>query len=450
MSYSQWIEEVDRRLAALLREEARLSYLADATGVFDERGLEKVSSQRIELLARDETVSKARLASLECRDARIRRMARLLEHTALLSRINDAPELVRLRNELEGAQRRCAGTLHTAAGLEAYLSKTEPLARERLKVSNELARSNGFEDYPEAVLTCQEWSRGALLEMIEGLLARHAHLAHAVVREANPSCLSPQHVEAAAHRRLAFADEAFPASRIERVAADTLGEFDVSLAGFGITLEEADLPYAGAVHVLSVGEDIRIVINGRRDGFRRYSLFFHELGHALYYAYAPKEALLIDNRIAREGLAEMWAGLIERRQWLARYTPLGASEIDALVENARRSRACVLVSRAREVLFEMELYANPAADFAEVWDRMTTRCLGLKDDSRLYSEFVFLWPLDIKDYVIADCIKNTLIARLEARFGADLHAPRVMDCLVSTFYRPGNMLPWRRMLDGDD
>ena len=144
------------------------------------------------------------------------------------------------------------------------------------------------------------------------------------------------------------------------------------------------------------------------------STLFHELGHALYYAFAPPEsALVLDGRIGREMLAELWACLMETPEWLESFASFPKEEADTFLDTLKKRAICNSLSCLRETLFEIELYQDPDADFRQVWRRITNECLGFEDQTPMYSEFVFLYPMDVKDYVYTRWIAENLCAKLK-------------------------------------
>jgi len=146
--------------------------------------------------------------------------------------------------------------------------------------------------------------------------------------------------------------------------------------------------------------------------------------------------------MGREGLAELWARLIESREWLRRFTDLGDAALDELLEQRRRFRAYWLMTFLQMVRFELELYGNPEADFPEVWRTVTRECLGIDSRSETYSQTVFLDPLDMKDYIYASLIGEAILGELETRFAGNLLNPEVFEFIVKTYYEMGNRLPW--------
>jgi hypothetical protein len=100
----------------------------------------------------------------------------------------------------------------------------------------------------------------------------------------------------------------------------------------------------------------------------------------------------------------------------------------------------------RETRFELELYKDPNVDFHDVWNTVTKDTLGLDDDTGVYSEFVFLYPMDIKDYVYARLIADALVAELRRLFRQHLLSEDAMAHIVENYYGDWNLVPWHTRL----
>ena len=446
----EWINELDRELSLLREAEALIYYRADIGQGLNDAGLKRIAEDRRELMGDPSIMARADAASAQVRDPVIRRKAELLRMKAIMMRIEDSPELLEVRHELEQAQQTFKGQMRNAEGMRSFLEASEQAARARIKIGNRLARQTGFESYPHAKLACRELTLPALARTI-------AHVRNICQRECrellskwDAGSLSQAELDGEVTRRLACRDEAFAADQIEDTALRTLSAFDLDIEALPIKVDICDLPYVGAVHPLKIGRDIRVVLNGAKGGFSRYVTVFHELGHALYYAYVPDSTLLLDNRIGREGLAELWAGLVETPEWLREFSSLSESEARELLGRRRVFHSYMTMTFVRESLFELALYEDPSADFADAWNAVTKDCLGIDNRNDIYSEFVFLYPMDIQDYIYAYLIRATVIDDLTRSTGGDLLSGEAFDFIAGNYYREGNIRPWHRRFPGFD
>ncbi len=444
----EWIDELDRELSALREAEAPIYYRADVGDELDADELKSIAARRREMLARPDTVSKAAALMAEAPDEVARRKAGLLRLEIIRTRIEDDAEVLALQHELERARRAFREEMKTPEGMRSYLKATEQCARERLRAANRLARRQGFHDYAEAKLACQEVPISWMLSTLGEVPKTCRRDCMRVLAEVDAERLSPQELDRAVIEHLAVADDKFPAENLAASARDTLSAFGISEDGLPIKIEFADLPYPGAVHAMKIGRDVRVVMNQPRGGFHERALLFHELGHALYYAYVPDSVLLLDTRVGREGLAALWAGLIERREWLRRFSDMTDSEIAELLEKRRRWHAYLMMTLVQWTRFDLELYRLPEADFRDVWNVVTRDCLGIDNRTGVYPDFMFLYPLDIKDYIVAHLIRETVIGELERRFGTDLMNADVFGFIVKNYYKTGNLVAWHKRLLG--
>ena len=446
----EWIDALDSELSLLREAEARIYYEADLGEPLDTAHLKRISQQRRDLLICPDIITKATKLSAQGADPVVRRKAQLLRTKATMVRIDDSPELLAIRHELEQTQQDCKDQLRHPAGMRAYLKATEQACKARITTANEIARREGSSNYPEAKLASQELSICGLGSTLGRVRAAYATDCASVVSPDEVAGLTQVQLDGTITERLAYKDEQFPADRVVDTATRTLAAFGLDLQTLPIKIETCKLPYPGAVHTLKIGQDIRVVMNVAKDGFRRYATFFHELGHALYYAYVPDSDLLLDDRIAREGLAELWTGLIERPEWLRRFGGLSQGDADELTRRRRLFHAYMVMTFVRETFFELALYENPAADFAELWGSVTEDCFGAPDRTGVYSEFVFLYPMDIKDYIYADLISSGIIEDLAGRFGDDLLSAQVFQFVTQQYCEGGNLRPWAQRFPGFD
>ena len=468
-----WLEAVDEKLSILREREALLRYDADVSGKLDTNALDDIAKERSAILLSNDLHLKVFRMRGETEDPEVFRQCELLDQQILLAKIDEAPDLFKLRNELEQefydfrpriegkevpySER--AGILTTSSDkdlrrtahecLKPYLEATEAKSRKIIKLANAAARSAGFPTYVDAKLNCQDLDRQTFLKTFHRVgecwrptwntfLERGREFVLNDIQESDLYFLL--------WKQSSGIDQDGMPTAIHKTVADTLSLFGLDLEQLPIQIEYRSIPHSGAVHTLKVGNDIRIVM--REEGVQRVkSVLFHELGHALYYAYAPTDSvLLLDGRIGREALAELWACLIETPEWLERFSTFSPSDTAAFLIAQNERAVCNGLTCLRESLFELALYQDPDADFLSVWRTVTKECLGFDDRTTIYSEFVFLYPMDIKDYVYTRWIAETLSSNLRKRFGPGLYSPETMNYIVQNYYGDWNLSPWHKRL----
>jgi len=438
--------QIDRDLETLRAAESLIYYRADVGDALDKDGLKSICARRRALFADPANVALAARLAKTSTDPTERRMAHLLSLEMLGAHLDEDPEVLKLRHELEAAQYASKDTRLTTEGMRSYLSSIEKCARERIRTANALARREGFENYAVAKLAYQEYSLPALMRTLDEVAPLYRPEAIAAIAGLDAPGLSADELDRVVKQRLSFTDEQFRADDMAAVVERTLAAFGVNWSELPISLEFRPLPWGGSVNALEVGRDVRIVMNSRKNGFGLCTTVFHELGHALYYAYPPSHVLLLEGREGREGLAEMWSGIVERAEWLDLVMGIRGSDAKRILEETNRISAYVTMTFIREALFELALYDDPELDFAPLWHALTKKCFGFDETTGVYSDFVFIWPMDIKDYIYIDLIRSALLRRLESRFGRELMQPAVLQCLISDYYRPGNLSPWHERL----
>jgi len=444
-SNPDWLDEIDRELSRLREAEARLYYDADCGAALDAKALSEIARQRHAILTDPSLTREADALARDDAPA-TRRKAQLLTLNALAARLDDDETLAALRLELDRTQRSMGREMRTTDGLRRYLGATEKCARESIRIANAIARREGFEGYPSAKLACQELSPGGLMRTLADAHVAFASECRSAIAGIDAGAMTEGQLDRAVTAAQTPDGDGFPTDGKVAAVRTTL-----ALAGFDfdrlpIKTEERELPYPGAVHTLKIGADMRIVIDGNKGGFTSYALLFHEVGHAVYYAYCPDSTLLLDNRIGREGLAEMWARLVETQEWLRTIARLNEGAICELLDRQRRFHGYMMMTFVRDALFELAVYREPDADFAAIWRRVTADCLGVDDTTGTYTQFIFLYPMDIKDYVYAHLIGESVLADLAGRFEGSVLRDGVVEFLGERYYRQGNAAPWHERI----
>ena len=440
MLNAEWIEALDQQLSLLRDEEAEVYYRADIEGALASDRLHAISSRRRELLT-DEAEAEAQYLGRASDDPAVKRKAELLLLLIGSVRIEEEPELLSLRHELEQAELHCKDMLRSSEGMRQFQGRIAACAKARVSLANQVSRRLGFRDFVHARCRYQEVNVSCLEHTIRWTINRFRKPVLALLRDVDVGRLSPLDLDRHAESLCRHPDQAFCGERLPQLADQCLEALGIPQPRGLIELEWADTPNAGAVHALKIGQDVRIVMRRGGGGFSRCVLLFHELGHALYYAHVPDSALLLDTRIGREGLAEALSGLVVDSGWLlgqGDMAPLGAKI--ALAKH-RALEAYRLLSFARETLFEVAMYREDAS-VEEAWRGATRACFGVDDTCGIYPFWVFTHPLDMKDYLFAQVIRESVLADLYRRFGQDLFQRTVGPYLVDRYYRTGNLKPW--------
>jgi hypothetical protein len=135
------------------------------------------------------------------------------------------------------------------------------------------------------------------------------------------------------------------------------------------------------------------------------------------------------------------AGLVVDGDWLLARGNLSSSDAETTRRKHEAWEAYQLLSLARETLFDIALYRGDG-NFQEAWNSATRECFGVDDTSGVYPYWVFIYPLDMKDYLFARAIRESVLADLHDRFGPNIHNPAAGSYLLDQYYRTANAFPW--------
>jgi hypothetical protein len=434
----EWIGNLDRHLCLLREEEAEVYYRASVGTALDADHLQSIASRRRAILT-DEADAKARDVERVSDVPIVRRKAKLLQLLILTARIEEDPELLSLRHELEQAE--FTETNRTREGMRQFQNRIAPCARARTRRANEVSRHVGFRDFVEARCACQELDVASLERAIRWAIGRFRAPAMAMLGDADIRSLSALELDLHAKSLCITPDAPFSSDSLCQLLERYLQTLGICHSAGLIKVEWAKMTFPGSVHALKIGHDVRVVMREGDSGFTPSVTFFHEYGHALYYAHVPDSVLLLDTRIGREGLAEVMAGLVVDGDWLLAQGNLPAAVAKETLRKHQAWEAYQLLSLARETLFDVALYRGDG-NFEEAWNTATRECFGVDDTTGIYPYWVFIYPLDMKDYLFARAIRESVLADLHSRFGMDIHHPTAGEHLLEQYYETANASPW--------
>lgn len=239
--------------------------------------------------------------------------------------------------------------------------------------------------------------------------------------------------------RAAFPGESFPA-RMEAV----LSGWGIDPAALRVTVQSADLPYAGLCLTVSVPDDIRILLNPR-DGIIYMETFFHEYGHALHMAHLDPAEEVFHHEA---GCFDEAMGILLERVALRSESARRPWSPDLAQWERWRS-----IFRMRHLvgssLFEMLAYDRPEGDLDALHAEIQEHYLGVSPHPgpMWASRALFVThPLYLPNYVLARLIAGHVLAALRERFGDVLDRPEVGSFLVTHLWRPGAAWPWDEKL----
>lgn len=237
-----------------------------------------------------------------------------------------------------------------------------------------------------------------------------------------------------------------------------LSSLKLTLTALGMNFDNLPVKVTGVVNAPPAGvyalglprkgleREITIAIDPGA-GWNSYAFLFHEFGHSIYYVYSPSSFLLTDSHLSREIMAEMWVGFIEQPEWLVlNGFAQGKKMAKEIINSKLIWDVFQLRSQILETEFELNVYSDPDCDFKNVWRKLSLDILGVDDHLGIYSEFVFIHPFDIKDYVLAWMAKRMFINFCKRKYGEIFNNSQIVDFMISKLYSPGAKISWNKKL----
>jgi peptidyl-dipeptidase A len=208
--------------------------------------------------------------------------------------------------------------------------------------------------------------------------------------------------------------------------------------------------------------DVRVLCNLRPDEYWT-KVMLHELGHAVYDAYLPRELpfLLrtVSHVLTTESVAMYFGRLTRQPEWLR--DVLGA-EVDAREAAAVRDQLrAQMLTAARWILvmayFERDLYRDPEADLNRLWWDLVERLQYVRRpdgrDEPDWAAKIHLSgaPVYYHNYLLGELMASQVSAALNRELGdrggrSIAGEPRVGAFFRERVFDPGAKLPWNELL----
>ncbi len=464
-----WIDEIDLRLKKNWEEQMFLWYQE----TFDKERLDEKAREVRELLLDPNLLDRTEALLKREKNPISKRKAEILRKEIVKARIEYDKRLFALRSEIEERANKFLPLIngkevkinerskilmrspHRKLRKEAHqswkplLDPIEKQARKSIKLANKLAQGEGFANYPALILSLDSISSDYLFDLCLKIKKNTEGVWKKFIKKGREEISGFQMYDL----RFMFykfflpPDSYFPKERMIESLKSTLESYEIDLSSLPIKIETQDMAFSGGCYNLKMGEDIRVTYNPV-GGYMDYRVLFHEFGHAMHYLYLPKSFLLIDDQSFKEGMADIWSGFIDTREWLQEFISPPEDKIDTFLNALTLDEAFRFREFICELSFELELYKNPEANFEKIWQAVAKEYLGIEDDSGIWSEFVFSAPLYMKDYIFAKLIKSVTFRFFRKRFGEIMGNREILDFLIENYYKPGNLIPWREKIEG--
>ena len=470
---SEWIDDLDKQLLVCREEIENLLFKRDMGLPVNLENIKQGYRRQNDILSDPKLLDK--LNKFSIKTPKTKRKIEVLRRKIIEAKISDSPSFQYYQNYIqqeitdffsrknltlsqrtqilkESEKRERRKECFSLMGL--FLDKQENNFREMILLANKLARNENFSDFCSA----KSFSEEVNLEDMARILYRAKKKTDKawkqilknigkVIGTGNIEQFDLYYGINQLSNQTYFLPEAsfLPSLKL------TLGSLSVDFDKLPIKITEVvNAPPAG-VYALGLPKkgrerEITIAIDPGA-GWNSYAFLFHEFGHAIYYAFSPSSFLLTDSHLSREMMAEMWVGFIEQPEWL---TLNGFVKERKVAKEIVKSKLIWDIFQLRtqilEAEFELNVYSDPDYDFKKVWRKLSLEILGVDDRLGVYSEFVFIHPLDIKDYVLAWEAKKMFINFCNRKYGEVFNNSQIVDFLISKLYSPGAMIPWNQKL----
>jgi hypothetical protein len=471
--FHNWLYDLDRRLLAS-REKVESLYFKRDMG--KEISSEKIGSEQgklNKLLIGCE--SELKLIKKSVNGNLVKRKLELLEEKIVEARVVENEELVNRQNNIWQAMsdffknknssfsernknlkysddRVLREKSYEQVGL--FLSSNTEELKRTVTLANKISRSSGFKNILEAKAFSEDTNLRSTLMLIETIEENTREYWRNILDRITDILGGKEikfydlyyGIEKLCNQKSPLTEDAY-----YRTIEKTLNKLGINFKELPIKITGVVNSPPAAVYVPNLakeanGRNITIAIDPH-SGWGAYSMFFHEFGHAYYYLNSPSSYLLTDPHVSREIMAEMWVGFIEQIEWMM-LNDFAFDKVAAgkMLELKEAYDIFQLRMQILEAKFELSIYIDPECDFEKMWRKLSREIIGIEDDSGVYSEFVFIHPFDIKNYIMAWSAKQKFREHLKGKFGSNALNPKAAEFLVSNFYVPGAIETWSEKL----
>ncbi|MGI0071158.1 MAG: hypothetical protein ACRECT_03705 [Thermoplasmata archaeon] len=472
----RFLRELDRRLERLDR--AILVADWDLFTGRSARGSAPWQMRRSALLSDERILRWARRALERGWPPLERRRLELLERVVLDTQVEQHPDVVRLRRELQRrivtfrprwqgrrvhrihARRILESDPHAANRRRAYYasepfprSLEEPL-RELIRLRNERARAGGYRTFAEMRLGFEGVTPSRLDALIESAVApvpRPARRLRDLFATATGRAgWEPWDFLYAQERRVPLPDRSFPMRSMLPTILRAVAGWGFRTARMRFRVVFHDLAAGGLTLAPDPPRDIRILVHPR-GGWSSYHVMFHEVGHAVHSAAirAPRHLLRWhENGPGFGGLHEGIGALFEQiplsAAWLSAQPGIGRERAEEFAR-ARSDRDLLGAWTAAWIGIEQALYRDPDRDPMPEFQRIQRRLFGYGPSPPLsfVDSFYVESPVYAPNYLLATLFQYQIARTLRERFGEPRWPnSKVGPWLAREWFAPGSVYDW--------
>ncbi len=406
------------------------------------------------------------------------RRLELLERVLLDTRVEQDPEVVRLRSILQrqvvefrplwNGRRVVRSVVHRALRTEPRASvrrrayyALEPMARrmearvvDLVRLRNEKARAVGFRTFAEMRLGFSGVTPARVEELADAA-TRGARTRLARLREEGEAITGdgwrPWDFDYTVAHRASLPERSFARSTMlpRILAAVRRWGFRTGRMRFRCVFH--DLPAGGLTLAPDPPEDVRILVHPQ-GGWPAYQVMFHEVGHAVHSASirAPRHLLRWHENVPgfggfHEGIGELFGRLASDPNWIQEQPGIDRSTAETFVAERRDAPLRSVAWISSWMSIEQALYRHPDRDPMPDAVRSDRARFGF-DDYTPRSFVDGFWidtPSYAPNYLLAALFQAQLAATLVDQCGGPLWPnPKVGPWLARNWFAAGSKVEW--------
>jgi len=475
---SAFLDELERSLARIDRAVNLANWEFEmGKPVSNLRGLQ---ASRTRLLTSPGLMEWARDARARQSSDTLSRRLELIERMALDAKLEQNPEVARIRNSLYERLHRfkpkLKGRTVTFTELwdhlwkdadrevrrEAYYAQDslfrsmEPGVRRLIQARNEVAKNLGYRGFAEARLGMEKLSPSSLEGIMDSLpLSRFKELEKSRKERFHKLTGADGWYpwdETYLHRlESAGSTHAFPAQGVVETVLSGVRKWGFRGNALQFKIIRKPNPYVGSQMAIDAPKDVRVVVDPR-EGSVHYHILFHEFGHAIHSRSVRGESFLLRNHefaASFNGLCESIAGLFEdipsTANWLRTRAGLSSAEIEKLLTLNGEATAQRISELTGIVRSELSLYRDPRVDIRAGLHRSLREAMDYDDFTpRSWVDSFYLdTPLYNKSYLISFIFGPQVFeAALRDIGGERWPNPRMGPWLTAKWLRLGAVVDW--------
>ena len=468
-----WLSDIDKQLLQIRNQYGNTYYQGFKTGKLDSALLEELAEKQTEVLADTGIVDKLNQILSE-EDSGAEEAIQILRKSILLRRVIDGvrvekhPALVSLKGKIQlqenefipsfgGEQNGYSARRSILSesddmecrrnaflSLQPLLNNISDICYELIEVANVASSDSGYTSYFDFLLAQEDMTNDQLesamvsaLHATEDSYLEFLAIGREMLKSERINLFDLPFIQGELTRET---DKLFSKRNRFTDLRETLNSIGIDLSEFPVTIETVDSPNAGTCFVLG-SRDIRLIL-GLEGGYFGHYVAFHEFGHALHYSMQPDSAILSDQGVCLETMADFFATLLSDPDWLSEHTLMTAQEVQKFLRMKKLSDSYRIRTMIRDTMFESEIFRNPGKSFDEVWLNLTEKILGVQAKEAIWSPFSIYRPAYSKNYVFSHFLSKSLTELTSMKKDSSSENTKRLFSLFNDLVRQGNLEPF--------